>query len=58
MRNMSGFSVTMENVSQNWTFVIFMITVEITAMNRGQMELFVVSVPDLSLLFLITFCVG
>ena len=55
---MGGFSVTMENVSQNRTYVIFMIPVEITATNRGQMELFVVGVPDLFLVFLITSCVG
>ena len=58
MRNMGGFSVTMENVSQNWAYVIFMITVEITAMNRRQIELFVVGVLDLFLVFLINFCVG
>ena len=58
MRNMGGFSVTMESVSQNTAYVIFMMTVEITAMNRGQMELFAVGVPDLFLVFLITFCVG
>ena len=55
---MGGFSVTMESVSQNSAYVIFMMTVEITAMNRGQMELFAVGVPDLFLVFLITFCVG
>ena len=53
MRNMGGFSVAMGNVSQNWAYVIFITTVEITAMN-----LFVVGVPDLFLVFLITFCVG
>lgn len=42
VRNMGGFSVTMENVSQKWAYVILIMTVEITAMNRGQMELFVV----------------
>ena len=50
---MGGFSVTMENVSQNWAYVIFITTVEKTAMN-----LFVVGVPDLILVFRITSCVG
>ena len=49
---MGGFSVTMEIVSQNWAYVIFITTVEIKAIN-----LFVVGVPDLFLVFLIISCV-
>ena len=46
MKNMGCFSVPMGNVSTRIGYVIFVMTVKITATSREQMELFVVGVLD------------
>ena len=57
-KKLGGFSVTMDNVSKNLTYVILMMTVEIIAMNRGQMVLFVVSVLDCIMISPRILCAG
>ena len=49
---MASFSVTMENVSANFEYVILIMTVEITVMSRRQIQLFVVGVLHSFLIFI------
>ena len=55
---LGGFSATMESVLQDMKYAILVMTVEITAMSRGQLVLFVVGALDSFLAFLRTFFVG
>lgn len=55
---LGGFSATMESVFENMKYAILVMAVEITAMSRGQLVLFVVGVLDSFLAFLRTFYVG
>ena len=57
-KKLGCFSVTMDNVSKNLIYVILIMTVEIIAMNQGQMVLFVVSVLDCIMISPRILCAG